>query len=196
MHVAGRNRRQTILDRRHQEIDGDLDEDRARPARERRTDGGRQHLGDLTRFGHRPGALRDRPEQGELLRLLERAESAQAEGCRAPDQEQRASCGVRVGDSGDRVGDARARHDDSDPDAAREARIRVARVGGRLLVAHVDDTDPFGEAAVVDRQDVAAAESEDVAHAGLPQGSGDQLPTRQVGHVIVGRPLSATRIAG
>jgi hypothetical protein len=64
-------------------------------------------------------------------------------------------------------------------------------VGGRLLVAHVDDADTFGET-VVDRQDVAAAQGEDVAHPRLPECSGDQLTARQIGHVAVRRALSAT----
>ena len=65
-------------------------------------------------------------------------------------------------------------------------------MGGGLLVAHVDDPDALGEAAVVDRQDVAAAQCEDVAHTGPAQGPGDQLPARQVGHREVRRLLSAT----
>jgi hypothetical protein len=65
-------------------------------------------------------------------------------------------------------------------------------VGGRLLVAGVDDADAFVEAAVVDRQDVAAAQGEDVVDPGLLQSPGDQLPARQLGHVAVRRTVSAT----
>jgi hypothetical protein len=144
------------------------------------------------RLGDRPGALRDRSEQRDLLRLLEGAEAAQTEGHRAADQEHRAPGGVCVGDSGDRVGDPRARNDDRDAHAARQPRVRIGRVGGRLLVAHVDDADTFGETAVVDQQDVATAQGEDVAHPRLPECSGDQLTARQIGHVAVRRALSAT----
>jgi hypothetical protein len=192
VNVTRRNRRQAVLDRRHQEIDGNLDKDRTGPSRERRSDGRRQHLGDLARLRDRPGPFRDRPEERELLGLLERAEPAQSEGRGAADQQQRASRGVGVGDSGDRVGDAGTGNDDGHPDAAREPRVRVSRVGGRLLVTHVDDADAFAETAVVDRQDVAAAQREDVPHARLPQRSGDQLSARQVGHVACATLFSAT----
>ena len=117
-----------------------------------------------------------------MLSLLERAETAQAERRGAADQEQRAARSVRVGDAGHRIGDAGPRNHDRHADPSGEPRIGVARVGGRLLVAHVDDPDALGEAAVVDRQDVAAAQGEEVADAGLREGSGDQLPARQIGH--------------
>ena len=61
---------------------------------------------------------------------------------------------------------------------------------GRLLVARVDDGDALVETAVVDRQDMAAAEREHVADPGLLQGAGDQLSTRQIGHVTTRRTLA------
>jgi hypothetical protein len=51
-----------------------------------------------------------------------------------------------------------------------------------LVVAHVDDSDALAEAAVVDRQDVATAEREEVAHAGLLERPRDQLPAGQISH--------------
>ena len=100
-------------------------------------------------------------EERDLLGLLERAQPAQAERRRAADQEQRAPRRVRVGDTGDGVGDAGPGGDHGHADIAGEPRVGVAGMGARLLVAHVDDRDALGEAAVVDRQDVAAAERED-----------------------------------
>ena len=95
--------------RGEQQIDRNLDEHRARPARQRHADRGRQHLGDLPRLRHRPRALGDRPQQRDLLHLLQRAEPAQPQRGGAADQQQRAAGGVRVGDAGDGVGHARAR---------------------------------------------------------------------------------------
>jgi hypothetical protein len=65
---------------------------------------------------------------------------------------------------------------------AGEARVGIRGMGGRLFVAHVHDGDPFVEAAVVDGQDVAAAEGEDVADARLRQGARDQMPAREIRH--------------
>ena len=73
--------------------------------------------------------------------------------------------------------------DHRDADVLREPRVRVGGVGGRLLVAEVDDPDAFGEAAVVDRQDVPAAQREHVAHASLPQRARDEFATRQIAHI-------------
>jgi len=42
------------------------------------------------------------------------------------------------------------------------------------------------------RQDMAAAQREDVAHTGPSQGPGDQLAARQVGHIDVRPRLRAT----
>ena len=129
----------------------------------------------IVRLGHREGALGDRAQQRDLLHLLERAESAQAEGRGAADQEQRAPGRVGVGHAGHRVGDAGPRGHDRDPDVPGEPRVGVGGVGRHLLVAHVDHADPLADAAVVDRQDVAAAEREDVSHARFLQHPRDQL---------------------
>jgi len=180
--IGGRDRRHPILDRSHEQIDRDLDEDRPRPAGERVPDGGGEHLGDLARLGDRPRALGDRPQQIDLLDLLERAETAQPERGRAPDEEHRAAGGVGIGDAGDRVGDARARGDQGHADVAGEARVGVGGVGAGLLVAHVHHLHALGDAAVVDRQDVAAAEGEHVAHARLAQGARDQVPSVEIPH--------------
>ena len=51
-----------------------------------------------------------------------------------------------------------------------------------LLVPHVDDLHALGDAAVVDRQDVAAAEREHVAHARLPERARDQVSAVEIRH--------------
>src|SRR3989441_6922179 len=86
--------------------------------------------------------------------------------------------GVGVRDPRDRVGHTGPRRHDGDADPPREASIRARAVGGRLLVAHVDECDGLAEAAVVDRQAVAAAEREHMAHARPLERPRDQLPAR------------------
>ena len=59
---------------------------------------------------------------------------------------------------------------------------------GRLLVADVDDVDPLGPAAVVDREQVPAREREQLAHAVGAQAFGDEPPT-------VSRPAQPGRLS-
>ena len=55
------------------------------------------------------------------------------------------------------------------------ARVAVGRVRRDLLVAHVDDADALIDAAVVDVDDVAAAQREDRVHAFVLERLGDQV---------------------
>jgi len=159
-----------------------------RLARERDVDRAPQVFGDEPRLRHRPGAFRDRTHERDLVHLLEGALPLEPERRAAADQEQRAPRRVGVGHPGDRVGDAGTGHDDGDAKAAREPRPGIRRVGRRLLVPHVDDLDAVSEAAIVDRQDVAAAEREDDGHALAGEDARDQLAPGRVRH--------ATRQAG
>ena len=66
-----------------------------------------------------------------------------------------------AGDAGHGVGAAWSRRRHHAAELAGLARIAVGGVGGDLLVAHVDDLDAFVDAAVIDVDDVPAAERED-----------------------------------
>ncbi len=79
------------------------------------------------------------------------------------------------GDAGYRVGAARAGGGDDDTELAGLAGVTVGGVGGGLLVADVDDTDPFVDAAVVNVDDVAATQGEDRVDALGLEGLGDQM---------------------
>ena len=63
---------------------------------------------------------------------------------------------------------------------AGQARPGVGGVGGGLLVADVDDADALVDAAVVDVDDVAAAEGEDRADALRLEGPGHQVAAARV----------------
>ena len=152
------------------------------PAGQRGADGRREHLGDLPRLGHRPRALGDGLRRSTCSTSWSEPEPAQTERRRAADQEQRAPRRVGVGDARDRVGHARPRRDHGHADVARQPRVGVARVRRRLLVAHVHHLDALGDAAVVDRQDVPAAEREDVADARLLERPRHQVPAVQIRH--------------
>ena len=79
------------------------------------------------------------------------------------------------GDAGYRVGATRAGGGDDDAELAGLAGVAVGGVGGGLLVADVDDADAFVDAAVVDVDDVAAAQGEDRVDALGLEGLGDQM---------------------
>ena len=73
-----------------------------------------------------------------------------------------AECGR---DSGHRVGAARTGGGDHAAELAGLTRVAVGGVRRDLLVTHVDDADALVHAAVVDIDDMAAAQREDRVHA-------------------------------
>ena len=82
----------------------------------------------------------------------------------------------RIGDAGHRVGRARPRGRHHAADLAALARVTVGRVRRDLLMAHVDDFDAFVDAAVVDIDDMTAAERPDHLDAFILERLGDQMP--------------------
>src|SRR5205807_8008220 len=72
-------------------------------------------------------------------------------------------------------GDAGARGEHGDAGSAGELGRTLGGPGRRLLVAHVDDAPPGLHGAVVDGEDVAAREREDLAHAVPGEGRDEQL---------------------
>ena len=62
------------------------------------------------------------------------------------------------------------------PGAARDLRPALGRERRGLLVAHVDDLDPLGPAAVVDREQMAAGEREELRDPVRLQAPGDEMP--------------------
>lgn len=83
------------------------------------------------------------------------------EGALAADQQHRGLRAEGVGDTGDGVRRARTRGDDRAAGFAGEAGVTVGGMGGDLLVADVDDLYALVDAAVVDVDDVAAAQRVD-----------------------------------
>ena len=79
------------------------------------------------------------------------------------------------GDAGQRVGKAWTGRRDHAAQPTRLARISVGRVGGGLLVAHVDDANVVIDAAVVDVDDVAAAKREDRVDTLVLEGCSDEM---------------------
>ena len=77
---------------------------------------------------------------------------------------------------GDDVGDAWSGGHGAHAGLAGDASPAVGGVPRRLLVPHVDDADPFVEAAVVDGLDVPSAEGKKVRRSVALEGLGDEFP--------------------
>ena len=166
-------------------------------------DGELDVLGDPLRLVDRIAVLRDRADDAEVVHLLEGAAAEVLEGSLATEDQDRRVRSPGVRNPRHAVGHAGAGRDRGDADRARvAARPGVGGVDRRLLVTHVDDLDPFVDAAVVEGHDVAAREGEDDLDTSLLEGLGRQLSAVK-GHVgtparrgRVGRGADARRAVG
>ena len=88
---------------------------------------------------------------------------------------------VRVGDRGDEVGRTGARGRDRDAELAARRRVALGRVAGALLVAHEDVAELAAvEQRVVDGEDRAAGQAEDVGDAEHLERADDRLGSRDL----------------
>ena len=143
-----------------QHVGRDLDVDGAGERRVGEPDGRVNVLRDPRALEHRPGRLGDRPEDRDLIDILEGPQVELLDRDLAAEEEQRARGGVRGRQRRDGVGDAGPRRHAGDPGSLAEARVRVRHVHRRVLVPHVDDPHPRLETRVVDRGNVAAVQRE------------------------------------
>ncbi len=111
----------------------------------------------------------------DVIHLLERAHPPARDGRAAAEHEHRAVAGLRLGQRGHRVGDARPGGDRGHSALARHLGPTLGREGGRLLVAHIDDANAVLGRAGEDRPDVAAVQCEEVAGAGALERQSDEL---------------------
>ena len=138
----------------------------------------RDHVGDPLGREHGGGELGDRLHHVDVRQVLQRAHLVLGERALAADVQHRALGAEGGGDAGHRVGAARARGRHDAAELAGLARIAVGGMGRHLLVADVDDPDALVEAAVVDVDDVAAAQGEDGVHALVLERLGDEPAAR------------------
>ena len=120
----------------------------------------------------------DRPHDVDMREILERAHHVLVQRALAADMQDRAFRAEGGGDAGHRVRAARPRGRHDAAELAGLARIAVGRVGRHLLVAHIDDADALVDAAVIDVDDVAAAQREDGVDAFVLERFGDKVAAR------------------
>ncbi len=138
----------------------------------------RRDLGGLLRGG---GELDERADERHVIDLLERS-LAPSELRRPPSEHQQRGAIVGGGrDRGHPVGDAGAGGQRAHADGARHLGPALGGERRGLLVADVDDLDPLGAAAVVDREQMTAGQREQLAHAVGAQPRGEQPPAVNLG---------------
>ncbi len=110
-----------------------------------------------------------------MRKILQAAHAPLAERALAADVEHRALGAERRGNAGHRIRAAGPGGRHHATESAGLARVAVGGVRRRLLVTHVDDADALVDAAVINVDDVAAAQREDGVHALGLERLGDEM---------------------
>ena len=109
--------------------------------------------------------LGDRPQDAHLIDRLQRQLVVVGQRASPADQNHRDRVHESVGDSRDRVGDARPRGHDRDARTPGRARPSVSHMRRGLLVTSVDHAEVVRAAGGINRVEMAAVEGENLAHA-------------------------------
>src|SRR6202041_1847963 len=136
------------------------------------------HVGDAFRAGYRRGKFGDGSHQLDMRQVLQRAHLVLRQRALAADVQNRALGAEGGGDTGHRIGAPRSRRRDDAAELAGLTRITVGRVRGDLFVAHVDDANTLIDAAVIDVDDVPAAQRENRVNTLVLQRFGNQVAAR------------------
>jgi hypothetical protein len=112
-----------------------------------------------------------------MVDLLKRAHPPPHLGGAAAERDQRDAVGLGGGDRAHPVGDAAPSGERADAGLARRLGPADRREGSRLLVPGVHDIDPLLLAAVVDGEEMAAGESEQLGGAAAAHRLSHQPPT-------------------
>lgn len=121
----------------------------------------RHHVRRARRVRHGRRELGDRRHHVDVRQVLQRPHLVLGQRPLAADQQHRGLRAEGVGDTGDGVGRTGARGDDRAAGLAGDAGVTVRGVCGDLFVPDVDDFYALVDAAVVDVDDVAAAQGVD-----------------------------------
>ncbi len=167
-------------------VEREVDEGRTRVRCQCSRGGDIDQAGDLGRIRRRRGELDQRAHEGNVVDLLQRALAPAELGRPAAEHEDRRVVLARGGDRAHAVGHARAGGQRAHAELAGHLGPALGGERSRLLVADVDDVDPLRPAAVVDREQVAARQREQLGHAIGAQPPGNQPATMQLGFGVGG----------
>ena len=182
--ISGRKRR-GFVDHPELDIERHVDEHRASATAEGMTGGDGDVVGEAYRLPGRRRPLGDRRKEAGVVHLLEAARMLLSHGVASAEHEHRRVRRRCVHHRRDGVGDTRPGRDGCDPQPAGEPRVRLGGVPGGFLVADVDKPDALFDAAVEDGHDVAPGEREDrIDTLGL-EGSCNESPSVDLGHLVL-----------
>ena len=139
----------------------------------------------------RRGELRQRANERDVVDLLERPLPPPELRRASPEHDQRRVVLRRRRDRAHPVGHARPGGQRAHADRPGDLRPALGGERRRLLVADVDQLDSLGAAAVVDREQVAAREREQLLHAVRAQAPGDQPSAVELGRRFRGHERHA-----
>ena len=114
----------------------------------------------------------------DMRQVLQRSHLVLSQRTLAADVQDRTFGAKRGGNARNRIREARPGGRDHAAELAGLACIAVGGMRGNLLMADVDDANPFIDAAIVDVDDVAAAKREYRVDALVLQRLGDQMAAR------------------
>jgi hypothetical protein len=146
---------------------GCFDVDGSRAAVGGLPDGHVEVLGNAPGLEDRAGELGHRFDDVDLVEVLEGAGIEFADPHAAADREEWGGAGMRVGDAGEHVGESGTCGADAGGHSAGGEGPSLGHVGAGFFVADRDDADAFCGAALEDRIDVPAHDSEEVVDAML-----------------------------
>ena len=135
--------------------------------------------GDLGRRRGGRGELDERPHERHVVDLLQRALAPAHRGRAAAEHEHRRVVLLGGAERAHAVRHARAGGQRAHARLARHLRPALGGERRGRLVAHVDEVDPLRAAAVVDREQMAAREREQLGDAVRLEAAGDQAPPVQ-----------------
>jgi hypothetical protein len=130
---------------------------------------GGDRTGDLLAGADRRGVLGDRPDQRQVVDLLQAPRTPPERGRPPADHEHRRTVEVRAGQPRDAVGDTRPGGEHGEARPALQLGDRLGREDRRLLVPHVVEGEAGLVGRVVEREDVTAGEGEHLLDAVRPQ---------------------------
>ena len=157
-------------------VSGNFEIARPEGAGEALARGHRNHVGNAFRRKHAGGKFGDRRHQVNMRQILQRSHPVLGQRRLAADVQHGAFASEGRRDARHRVRASGTGRGDHAAELAGLAGIAVRRVGGDLFVPYIHDADVLVDAAVVNVDDVSAAERENGVDAFVPERFGDQAP--------------------
>ena len=161
---------------------GNLEVDRTERTVERLARSHRYEIRNAQRRGHARREFGDRSQHLDVGKILQSTHTMLREPGLAANEQHRTLGAKCIGHAGDCIRRSRSSGDHRAAQVPGHASITVGSMCRDLFVAHVDDLDPFVDAAIVDIDDMATAQREDRIDAFRLQRFRDKMTARDLLH--------------